>query len=1427
MTATTGILPDGSPEAPPRSSRVGDAVRGASENHTVRFIAVTVTVAVLGFFVPQWIWGWQMPAGVIGQGFIIGSLTALMAFGLALIYRANRVINFAQADLGSVPAILVVSLISIEAWSYWIAVPVALVAAVALGAVIEFVIIRRFSQAPRLILMVVTIGLAQLLAGLAAVIPFFIGADIPPTTYNPPFDFSFAIQPVIFHAQDLMAVIVTALCCVGLFAFLRFTSLGISLRASSESADRASLLGVNVGFTHNIAWVIASVLASISLIMRAGIVGLSLGSAFGPQILLRALTAAVIGRMENYAAIFLASLGIGAVETIVYWNTGSADLVDPILFVIVIGALLLQRRKSRESRVEDQAISSWQNAANVRPIPRELLRLPEVKWTLRGLRVLFVAFLIVLPFMLSEKDTNLAAAVAIYAMIAISLVLLTGWAGEISLGQVAFVAIGSAAAGAANVHWHLDPFLSFLLAGAVGAVASIIIGLPALRIRGLMLAVTTLAFAVMTSSFLLNRDQSLFGISFSYLPDDLFERVTRFPQWTPFGHIAIGDSGAHPERDFYFMVIAMLLLVIVCVRGLQRTRTVRDLVATRENERNAQAFQLSPTRAKLLAFALAGFIASFAGGVLVLHQQALGQEIFAPIESIRVLTMVVVGGLGSIPGAIIGALFIKSTEWFSGWVPQRFVFFFRFAGSGIGLVLVLWLIPGGLGSLLYRLRDFWLRAVARRRNMVVPSLIADSGDDPALLTGREKPAVAVRALPSYTTIVALTPDVALERVRTAADGVQGHRVDARVPGTLTISRRFRRHSGTVTVADESDGRARLTFKGRFSKKLIQAINGAIELDVTADLAAISAPDAYAANGEARHGPKFLKRFPARPMPDVDYFSYPDLRLSGGKPNLLSLRSVDIAYGQVQVLFGVSFELRRGETIALLGTNGAGKSTVLRAISGLVAPKRGSISHEGVDISGMGPHHIAAKGVIQVPGGRGVFPSLTVAENLKVALWMYRRDRDYTKRATEQALDLFPALRSRLNDPAAQLSGGQQQMLALAMAFLAKPDVLMIDELSLGLAPLVVEQLLQVVQRFREQGVTVILVEQSVNVALTTADKAFFMEKGAIRFHGLTAELLERPDLLRSIFLEGAAAADGAGKAETEPLAHVSVREPEPVSANGGERRVVLETQGLTKRFSGITAVDDVSLQLHEGEILGIIGPNGAGKTTVFDLISGFLTPDSGTILLDGKDVTRLRPQKRALLGLARSFQDARLFGALTVHQTICVALDRPLRYWDPIPAMIYFPTVVVAERRLGRQADELIAIMGLDDYRDKFVSDLSTGSRRIVDLACQIGIEPKVILFDEPSSGIAQKETEALGPLLLRIRDITAASLLLIEHDMPLVSSVSDRLLALDLGRTVVEGDWDTVKNHEQVVASYLGSTREVIERSGSGGAPVPQGARP
>jgi branched-chain amino acid transport system ATP-binding protein len=466
--------------------------------------------------------------------------------------------------------------------------------------------------------------------------------------------------------------------------------------------------------------------------------------------------------------------------------------------------------------------------------------------------------------------------------------------------------------------------------------------------------------------------------------------------------------------------------------------------------------------------------------------------------------------------------------------------------------------------------------------------------------------------------------------------------------------------------------------------------------------------------------------------------------------------------------------------------------------------------EGFDITGLAPHKVAALGLAHVPGGRSVFPGLSVAENLRVGAWLRRRDRDYVRAATERVLALFPSLRDRPDVPAAALSGGQQQMLTIAMSLMVEPRVLMIDELSLGLSPLLVEQLVDVVHDLHTQGVTVVVVEQSVNTALTTADRAYFLEKGRIRFEGMTADLLGRPDLLRSIFLGSAAMPepprDGESDGDGDGRTRVAVRDGEGDGRAASTPPVVLATEGLSKRFAGVMAVDDVSIELHEGEILGMIGPNGAGKTTVFDLVSGFLVPDRGRVLLHGRDLGALRPQDRARLGLTRSFQNARLFPSLTVHQTLCVALDDGLRLWDPPAAALHFPNVASAERRLGRQADDLVHTMGLDDFRDKFVADLSTGSRRIVDLACQVGAEPVVILLDEPSAGIAQRETEALAPLLVRLRDVTGASLIVIEHDLPLVMSISDRIVALDLGRVVSDGDADHVVHDPNVVESYLGT---------------------
>jgi branched-chain amino acid transport system ATP-binding protein len=567
----------------------------------------------------------------------------------------------------------------------------------------------------------------------------------------------------------------------------------------------------------------------------------------------------------------------------------------------------------------------------------------------------------------------------------------------------------------------------------------------------------------------------------------------------------------------------------------------------------------------------------------------------------------------------------------------------------------------------------------------------------------------------------------------------------------------------------------------------------------------------------------------------------------GLAKMLLVRNLDVAYDGVQVLFGVNFEVDEGEIVALLGTNGAGKSTLLKAICGLVECTNGAIIFDGRDATYAPPHEVAARGIVQVPGGQGVFPSLTVEENLRLAAWLMRRDTAATRTATEHVLDRFPVLRNRLHEPAANLSGGQQQMLTLGMAFITKPRLLMIDELSLGLAPSIVAELLDVVRELRANGTTIILVEQSVNVALTVAETAYFMEKGEIRFHGNTAELLERPDVLRSVFLEGAATATGRLVPVQDDRSVVEVRErpPETTAGNGANSatgatgatgngaqnsdathdgevlhegvvapRLVVES--ISKRFGGINALTDVTFDVAPGEVIGFMGPNGAGKTTLFDVLCGFQPADGGEVLLEGENVTRLAPDIRARRGIGRSFQDGRLFPALTVSETIAVALERTVEVRDPVLAALNLPAVADSEEKVAHRVDELIELLGLGSFRDKFVRELSTGSRRIVDLACVVAHNPKVLLLDEPSSGIAQREAEALGPLLLRIRDLTGASLLLIEHDVPLLTSISDRVVALDLGEVIAIGPVDDVVRDPRVVGSYLGESEDVIARSGA-----------
>jgi ABC-type branched-subunit amino acid transport system ATPase component/MFS family permease len=536
----------------------------------------------------------------------------------------------------------------------------------------------------------------------------------------------------------------------------------------------------------------------------------------------------------------------------------------------------------------------------------------------------------------------------------------------------------------------------------------------------------------------------------------------------------------------------------------------------------------------------------------------------------------------------------------------------------------------------------------------------------------------------------------------------------------------------------------------------------------------------------------------------------------GELPLLRVRDLCAGYDGVPVLRHVDIDIGEGEIVALIGTNGAGKSTLLRAIGGVTEADSGAIILNGRDITHAPPDEIAHWGVGQMPGGAGVFPALTVEENLRAASWQVRRHRHRAEARVDDVLGHYGDLADRRADRAGDLSGGQQQMLAVAMALLSGPQLLMIDELSLGLAPIVVERLLDSVRALRATGTAVLLVEQSVNVAVSVADRVYVMDSGAIRYSGPAADVRDHPELLWSIFLHRAA----AGVTPVPVDDHPHRRAPSNASPESTVQAV--EVSGVSVGFGGIAALDDVTLAAGRGEVVGIIGPNGAGKTTLLDVISGFMRPRAGRLTLEGTDITTLSAARRARLGLGRSFQNSTLFSGLSVRDTLAVALERFIDTGDPLNASLRMPSLVYTEAAIEARADELIELFGLQRFAFKFVSELSTGTRRLVDLAAVVAHAPTVVLLDEPSSGVAQREVEAMGELLRRVQRSLGATLVVVEHDIAFVAELADRLVALDRGMVLAMGEPEELLARTEVMETFLGS--DPLTRARSGALSTPTG---
>lgn len=720
----------------------------------VRSVARVVGPAVL-ILIGQAIF-FPIPFGAPGvylYGITLGLLTALVALGMALIYRANRILNFAQGELGLVPTVLAVCLTAYSGVPWIVSLVLGIAAALLLGGLTEFLIVRRFFRAPRLILTVATIGVSQLLAVAALALPLLWVSNPISLEQNQPFDLTFELNPIKFNSSYLLALVIPPLVMAGVAVFLRSTTVGIAIRASAERADRANLLGVPVKRLQTLVWALAALLSFVGVFLKAGMIGVPVASnqGFGTTsfgALLAALTALTLGRFTNLPAVAVSAVALGVLEQAVVWNHGNnLALVYPVFAVVILIALTVT--KVGQSRAEHDTAATWTASDEVRPIPAELGRVPEVlalKWG--GLAVLcFLAYQLPSFGFMTSGNVLKATAVVVFAIVGVSLIVLTGWAGQVSLGQMGFVGVGSAVGAWATATQHWDLSLALLVAGIAGALAAVVVGLPALRLRGLFLAVTTLAFTIAASNYLLNPQYA------TWIP----QKVERVPL---FGTIDLSS-----EASMYYLCLIVLGLSVLALTGLRRSRTGRVLLAVRENERGVQAYGVNLTRTKLAAFAVSGFLAAVAGCLFIHVVGRYSVEQYGAQTSFAVFTSTVVGGLGSLTGGILGAVFGRGGTWF---LPGNW----QLLPSALGVLVVLWVFPAGLGGLWFKVRDLWLRSVATRNGILVPSMVADVGQWERPVEDAEESAEAHDAVDAHDPSAA-DPDPADPDPAAGGDGPPG------------------------------------------------------------------------------------------------------------------------------------------------------------------------------------------------------------------------------------------------------------------------------------------------------------------------------------------------------------------------------------------------------------------------------------------------------------------------------------------------------------------------------------------------------------------------------------------------------------------------------------------------------------------------------
>ena len=933
-------------------------------------------------------------------GLVTGLTYAAFAAGFVLIYRSTGVLNFAHGEMGAFGlAVFVLLLVNYDV-NWWFAFVLAVAACALAGAVVELVVVRRLFDSPRLVLLIATIGVGQilLLARISWIPDITAGGSIPTAfdvTWEPTDDLR-------MQAREFTVLLVVPILIAALGLFLTRTRFGLAVRASASNPDTARVFGTSPRRVSTIVWAISGAFAAATAILIAPLNGTQsalvddTGQALAEVLLLRVLIVSLLARMRSLPGVLGAGVAVGVVEKVVRDNVATTNqtIVDLFMFLAVLVVVLWLARSQRDE-------SGWSLSPRVRPVPERLRRI----WWVRhlnhiGFVVLFGA-LVLLPLVVTTNAGLFTwTVILLWAMVALSLTILTGWSGQLSLGQFAFVGVGGlttvALSSGHDLPVPLDLFelsvelpwgLAMLGGTVTGITFALLVGIPALRVRGLFLAVATLAFAVASARWL--------------LVQDVFTGGTTIPRPARPPSIFGIDFGAS-RANLYYLCLGSLAAMSWIASRIRASGVGRTFIAVRDNEEMAAASTVAPARVKLAAFAVSGGMAAFAGGLLVSVVPSLEPSTtFAAVESIQVVVIAIIGGLGSIAGPILGSLWVRGLPEVT---PDELLDLQRLFTSNIGLLVLLMYFPGGLLQIVYTLRDKLL------------------------------------------------------------DRAEDRLADTEVASTL----------GSTTPTARSRGQR-------------------------------------------------------APVPD-------------GVPAL-------------------------------------------------------------------------------------------AATDIRV-------------------------------------------------------------------------------------------------------------------------------------------------------------------------------------RFGGNVAVDGVTFSVAPGELVGLIGTNGAGKSTLLNAISGFV-PSTGTVEVHGTDITSLDAAGRHRVGLGRGFQAARLYPDLSVRETLQVALEARRR--SPfVASMLGVPPSPARERAKRAEADEIIDYLGLGRYADQATGNLSTGTRRIVELGSLLAVDAQVLLLDEPTGGVAQRETEAFGPLIKRIQAELDAAVVVIEHDMPLVMSISDRVYCLESGIVIAEGPPEQVRQDDAVIASYLGTDERAIQRSDS-----------